>query len=167
MEHRFLSGVIPWDGKRGKDQFGIFTDNFNISEFNNTPVWQVKPLQNSWFISDTTEMYFSERRGFSLNVQNGANSASMRLFNFNNTDTLDVGESNLPAFKVKCPLIINNNTILGNSAISQIYIGNSSRKHDLKINAFTDVALTMTGGQTNKTWAFESGNEFALRYVTG
>jgi hypothetical protein len=167
FEHRFLSGILPWDGRPGKAQFGINTDQLNYSDYNYNPVWIINPFTNTWDFYDTTDMKFGERRGFGLKVLNGAGSFYMDLLTFNNSDNLRIGNiGQMPEVQIESDLVLQRSRLYAASGDASIQIGSSSRKQNLIINGFNDEALRMVGGSSGRTWSFEAGNQFALRDIT-
>lgn len=167
FEHRFLSGILPWDGKAGKAQFGVSTDQFNLSDYRNNPVWIINPFTNTWDFYDTTDMKFGERRGFGLKVLNGAGSFYMDLLTFNNSDNLRIGNfGQMPEVQIESDLVLQRSRLYAASGDASVQIGSSSRKQNLIINGFNDEALRMVGGSSGRTWSFEAGNQFALRDIT-
>ena len=168
VEHRHISFVAPWNGKRNRDIFSIASDRFNLLDFGETSVWAVRPNSNLWSIADTTLMQFTEPRGFGLSVYNGAGSAGMSIFDFNNTDTLEVGRTILPATRINNMLIVNQSKIYPRWTDNELQIGSSSspnRRADLWINQKTGNGLRLIG--TTRTWAFENSGNLAINDITG
>lgn len=167
IEHRHISYVAPWNGKRNRDVMSIASDQFNLLDFGEASVWAVRPNSNLWSIADSTLMQFTEPRGFGLSVYNGAGSAAMTLFDFNNTDTLEVGRSNLPATRVVNMLIVDQSKIYPRWTDNELQIGSSSspnRRADLWINQKTANGLRLIGA--TRTWAFENSGNLAINDIT-
>lgn len=168
VEHRHVSFVAPWNGKRNRDVFSIASDQFNLLDFGEAPVWAVRPNSNLWSVADSTLIQFTEPRGFGLSVYNGAGSAAMSLMDFNNTDTLEVGRSNLPATRIQNMLIVHQSKIYPRWTDNELQIGSSSspdRRADLWINQKTSNALRLRG--PTRTWAFENaGSTLAISDIT-
>ena len=168
VEHRHISFVAPWNGKRNRDVFSIASDKFNLLDFGEASVWAVRPNSNQWSIADTTLMQFTEPRGYGLFVYNGAGSAAMSLMDFNNTDTLEVGRTSLPATRINNMLIVHQSKIYPRWTDNELQIGSSSspnRRADLWINQKTGNGLRLIG--STRTWAFENSGNLAINDITG
>lgn len=160
-QHRYTSFAGQLSGE--SDQYSITTDNLNYNQGSGSSVWQVRPLTNLFSFTDTTGLRFEEPRGFATSVKNGANNAYLTLLDFNGSDTLEVGRSNLPGVKITPMTIFLHNKIYP-SVGAKLQIGSASapgRRVDLRINQSSTEALEMN--HTSGTWKFtNSGGIFTI-----
>lgn len=144
VEHRFISGVFPWQYRRNRSDLGFNVDNLYYNEdVGGNPVWKFKPLFNAWEIYDTTTFSFQERRGFGLNVLNGAGSAFMKLFSFENEDTISICYS-CPGVKFYGPAVFQSDRLYPSVASGTLEIGTfGGRTARLKINGLNNTPFEL------------------------
>lgn len=165
-EHRFMSGVFPWEYRRGRSDFGFNVDNLYFNEdVGGSPVWKFKPLQNAWEIYDTTNITFYEKRGFSISALNGSGSAYMKLMSFENEDTLSFCYS-CPGIKFYGPAVFQSDRLYPSVASGTLEIGTfGGRTARLKINGLNNTPFEMNYLTTS--YGFELlGGTLAIKNIS-
>lgn len=159
---KFITAAHNWNAARGGARLGFQSDLLTFNDKLSSPVWSHNPLTNIWTFADTVGFTFSEPRGFAMSVQNGANSASINLFDFNNTDTLEIGRNNMPGLKVWPPLILNNGNLYSGQT-TDIKVGSATRETDLSlfgdfrlVKSASNNSITMLHTGDLQTWATNS-----------
>lgn len=159
---KFITAANNWNAARGGARLGFQTDLLTFNDKLSSSVWAHNPLTNIWTFADTVGFTFAEPRGFSMSVQNGANSAAINLMDFNGTDTLEMLRQNGVGLKLHQPLILNLGQMYSGQS-TDIKIGSATRETDLSlfgdfrlVKSASNNAITMLHTGDLQTWATNS-----------